>query len=789
MAYRALVCLYLYGGRDHHNTVVPYDQATYDLYSAQRPNFDFNPRATLTPTLLAPSVPLPAGRQYALAPALAKLKPIFDAGDLAVVLNVGVMREPTTKAQYLAQSVELPPNLFAHNFQQIQAQSLSPAQAASGWGGRLGDKVAILNTNQALTCINAAGNDVFLTGETIPQYGCLPSGPQALGSSANELTFGSARAKTALRAIMRGNVPNLIANQNAVVAGRSFDNYGILKTCIDAAPAISDRGNDPVHDALVAQMRLVLQMVATASLRGAEREIFFVTQGGYDLHSNMLGLDGLHTAYANAIDYLYYGAIELGVQDKLVLFDQTDFGRTGLQNEDGTDHGWGGNSLVIGAPVAGGRIYGTPPSLAAGGPDDLGQQRMLPSNPWEVIAEPLAEWMGATVPERATILPYRVRFPQANLPVIAPAATVPSSFAIGNAASANEGNSGTTNFTFVVTRTGGLDRAASVSWAVTGNGANPASAADFVGGAFPAGTANFAINAATANVVVPVQGDVAIETNEAFAVTLSNPSAGDVIGTATATSTIINDDNAPAFEAETTALFAAYTVQPTTGYKSAVDNLIKKMKANGVWAALGRFHFTTKTAGVNNADVVRDWKGGTALARIGNPVIDNLNGFIGGDPANYLALTGGLGAVPGYTLNSNAAFIWMANSNLGGGHAGMTPGSGALDLLVGWKDNGVIIRNGEGNNGAGVQIENGTLLGMVRRNANDFDIYGLNGAGAAAKATVNQASSVIDTRDQTLLTTGIAPSMKIFFAGAQLTDAQVTALRGDIATLFVEAAL
>ena len=167
--YKALVCVFLFGGNDYANTLVPYDTASYATYSALRSTIAI-PRADLAATALTPATPLAGGIQYALAPALAPLLPVFNAGKMAAVLNVGTLIQPTTKAQYLAKNVPLPPKLFSHNDQQSFWQSSTVEGAKSGWGGLMADLFLAYNHTPAVTAINAAGNAVFLTGRTASPY-------------------------------------------------------------------------------------------------------------------------------------------------------------------------------------------------------------------------------------------------------------------------------------------------------------------------------------------------------------------------------------------------------------------------------------------------------------------------------------------------------------------------------------------------------------------------------------------------------------------------------------------
>ena len=177
--YKALVCVFMYGGNDYANTLVPYDTASYNLYSGLRPAIA-TPRDSLTITALNPALSLPNSRQYALAPELKDLVPIFNAGQMGVLLNIGTLIQPTTKAEYTAKSVPLPPKLFSHNDQQSVWQSSSPEGSTKGWGGRMGDLFAASNGNATFTCVSAAGSAVYLSGNSAIPYQVSTNGSIAI---------------------------------------------------------------------------------------------------------------------------------------------------------------------------------------------------------------------------------------------------------------------------------------------------------------------------------------------------------------------------------------------------------------------------------------------------------------------------------------------------------------------------------------------------------------------------------------------------------------------------------
>jgi uncharacterized protein (DUF1501 family) len=399
--YKALVCIFLYGGNDYANTVTPYDQASYDAYARLRPGLAYQ-RAALDPTLLTPTTALGGGRQYALAPALAPLMPVFNAGKMAVMLNVGTLAQPTTKAQYTAKSVSLPPKLFSHNDQQSYWQSSSPEGASSGWGGRIGDLMQSGNGSSLLTCINAAGNAVFLAGKTAFQYSVSTNGPIPL--TGNTTVYSSATASAALKSLMTGLRANIFENEHAKVSKRSLDTGAQVTGALAAAPAFTTVY--PTGNSLADQLKVVARMISVGNELGAKRQVFFVSLGGFDLHDNLVTQQPiLLDRVATAMRAFYDHTVELGISDKVTAFTGSDFGRTLVPNTDGSDHGWGSMHFVMGGAVKGRQFYGTPPEIASNGPDDVGQGRLLPAIAVDQYASTLASWFGVSNTDMTTVLP------------------------------------------------------------------------------------------------------------------------------------------------------------------------------------------------------------------------------------------------------------------------------------------------------------------------------------------------------------------------------------------------
>ena len=398
--YKALVCVFLYGGNDYANTLTPYDQPSYDLYAKLRPVLAY-PRASLDATVLTPTAALAGGRQYSLAPALLPLLPLFNAGKLAVMLNVGTLAQPTTKAQYTAKSVALPPKLFSHNDQQSYWQSSSPEGAASGWGGRIGDLLQSGNGTSLLTCINAAGNAVFLAGKSAFQYSISTSG--AIGLSGSTSLYSSATASTALKTLMTGSRANIFENEHAKVSKRSLDTGAQITTALAASPAFT---TIYPTGSLADQLKIVARMISVSQELGAKRQVFFVSQGGFDLHDNLVAQEPvLLASVASAMKAFYDHTVELGIADKVTTFTGSDFGRTLVPNTDGSDHGWGSMHFVMGGAVKGQKFYGTPPVVADNGPDDVGQGRLLPGIAVDQYASTLASWFGVSNTDMTTVLP------------------------------------------------------------------------------------------------------------------------------------------------------------------------------------------------------------------------------------------------------------------------------------------------------------------------------------------------------------------------------------------------
>ena len=405
--YKALVCVFLYGGNDHGNTLVPVDSTNHAKYAAIRGSLA-TAQSALAATTLTPTTPLPDGLQLALAP----LKTAWDAGKLALQLNVGPLIVPTTVAQYTARSVPLPAKLMSHNDQQSTWQSDLAEGATSGWGGRMGDLMLSGNGGSVFTCTSVTGNAVFLAGQSAVQYQLSSSGAVAIKGLQKAL-FGSSAAQEALRTLITGTQAHLFADEYSRVTRRSIDAEAQVTAALAGLPALATAFPGTT---LGGQLKMVARMIAARASFGIRRQVFFVSLGGFDLHDNLLeNHPGLLTHVADAMKAFYDATVELGVSSQVTSFSASDFGRTLSSNGDGSDHGWGSHHLVLGGAVKGKAFYGTAPAIAVNGPDDVGQGRLLPTTAVDQFGATLATWFGVPESELATVVPNIGNFTQRNM--------------------------------------------------------------------------------------------------------------------------------------------------------------------------------------------------------------------------------------------------------------------------------------------------------------------------------------------------------------------------------------
>jgi uncharacterized protein (DUF1501 family) len=414
--YKAIVCVFLYGGNDYGNTIVPFDNTNYAKYAAIRTGIA-TPQADLALTALSPTTALPGGMQLALAPQMGRLKNLFDLGKLGVQLNVGPLVQPTTLAQYNAKSVPLPAKLFSHNDQQSVWQSSQAEGAVQGWGGRMGDLGLANNGNATFTCISVTGNAVYLAGQSAVPYQVSPSG--AVPINGLKSVYGSATCGAALNTLITQSSTHVMENEYAKTTKRSMDSE-VAVTAATAGVTLATPFNatNPLGSTnpLAAQLQMVAKLIAGRSALSAKRQVFMVSLGGFDNHDFLPTQHPiLLSSVSDALASFYDATVELGVANSVTAFTASDFGRTLASNGDGSDHGWGSHHFVLGGAVQGQKFYGTAPAIAVNGPDDVGQGRLLPTTSVDQFAATLASWFGVSATELPLVVPNINNYTLKNL--------------------------------------------------------------------------------------------------------------------------------------------------------------------------------------------------------------------------------------------------------------------------------------------------------------------------------------------------------------------------------------
>src|SRR6267142_2094812 len=453
--YKALVCVFMFGGNDASNMVLPTDTDSWTRYQAAR-NQGAQPIALMpagtppdttaargTPAFLGGVLPItlktaqafPAGtagsgaRPFALHPLLTNLQSIFTQGKVAVAANVGTLLTPTTKTQYQGKQVPLPRSLFSHNDQQSEWQSGAAEGARIGWAGQMGDLLASANgANSIFTAISTAGNAVMLAGNTILQYQVSASGAVGINGISNASLYGTSSGPAALRAVITTpSSSSVYPSDYAAVVNRSISAGSTLNTALAGVTVVAPTqytnpitGNAATNP-LATQLQTVAHIIAAAPALGAKRQIFFVSIGGFDTHANQNNVQpNLMAQLDHGLAYFYTTLSGLGLADSVTAFTMSEFARTFTTNGLGTDHAWGSHHLVVGGAVKGGDMYNQFPTVGVdlGGfnnPNAVGSGALIPTVAVDQYAATLGAWFGVTPANLATIFPNLARFTPATL--------------------------------------------------------------------------------------------------------------------------------------------------------------------------------------------------------------------------------------------------------------------------------------------------------------------------------------------------------------------------------------
>lgn len=428
--YKALVCVFLLGGLDNHDVLLPYDTSSFATFSNARQSLlqrQGNARQRSSLLSITPNeTGILGGRQVALPPEMPQMKALFDRGNAAIVANVGPLIEPVTRTTFESGAARLPPRLFSHNDQQATWQASAPEGAQFGWGGLFADAVLGSGANAGspeFTTIASTEVGPFLTGRSARAYNVDVSGAATVNALEG---LRSSNLSSEERLMLENLQQQLRADgfsgshilerdfANAVNGGfRSNSTYDQARRAGGGLSTVFPEG------ALGQQLRSVAETIAVRGQLSVSRQIFYVGVGGFDTHSEQAGnlplllseIDGGVSAFFSAME-------ELGVGNDVTLFTASDFGRTLAVNGDGTDHGWGGHSFVVGGSVRGKQIYGSVPDFSLGHEADSGGGRLIPSVSVEQFAAPLGRWFGLSDSELATALPNLGNFDANQVPIL-----------------------------------------------------------------------------------------------------------------------------------------------------------------------------------------------------------------------------------------------------------------------------------------------------------------------------------------------------------------------------------
>jgi uncharacterized protein (DUF1501 family) len=437
--YKALVCVYLSGGNDSFNSIVPYSATQYAAYRQSRNGLVSAGGLALEQaaiqaqslTALPASGGLPGGLpsdggSYGLHAALAPLRSLFNTGKMAVVANVGTLLQPVTQAAYQAGTVPVPPQLFSHDDQTTCWQTGRPDDAnADGWGGRIADLLYQSNVGMAPMSISLANENRYLRAGIVNPYAMDASGVDKmsyLGNGSESWIMGeNPGGATAYQALIaEGTQAHVLEREYARSHARAIDNYEIVSAALDSAPPLTT----PFPDTdLGNQLRMVARLIGVRTALGMSRQVFYVSTGDYDTHDDQIDTHQANLAeFAGALAAFQSAMDELGTAQKVTTFSASDFGRSLAVNGDGTDHGWGGHHFVLGGAVRGARFYGRMPSLAQNtdanpdvNPDDTGYGQIIPTTSVDQYAATLAAWFGVSTGDINDIFPNLHRFDASNL--------------------------------------------------------------------------------------------------------------------------------------------------------------------------------------------------------------------------------------------------------------------------------------------------------------------------------------------------------------------------------------
>jgi len=408
--FKALVCIFLSGGNDGGNTIIPYDSTSYSSYNKSRAELALDQKTLLPITPKSYN----DGKSYALHPQIPEIQSLFSSGKLSILANVGTLVAPTNITSY-QQGSSIPLQLYSHLDQQNQWQCSISDQPIllTGWGGRLGDLMNSLNTNPTISMnLSLSGTNIFQVGQNIAPYMMNGGGATPLdGYNNGSPTIN--QAYLGLKKILGNSYSNILGSTFTKTTSDAAASAEYMNTVLTGAPNLKTvfpntyTGNN---------LNMVAKLIALAPTLGLKRQVFYVNMGGFDSHASQLASHGGLLAEVSACMNAFYNAtVELGLEKQVTTFTASDFSRTYSPNSGGTDHAWGNSQFIMGGSIKGGDIFGTMPSLTLGATDDVGRGRWIPSTSVDQYSATLAKWFGVSATNMSTVIPNIGRFSNQDL--------------------------------------------------------------------------------------------------------------------------------------------------------------------------------------------------------------------------------------------------------------------------------------------------------------------------------------------------------------------------------------
>jgi len=409
--YKALVCVFLFGGNDSNNMVIPFDTTGYASYKSARGGL------ALAQNQLLPVHPPSIGSPFAFHPRFGALQSLFNNQHLAVLANVGTLIQPTTPTQFQRGGALLPMNLFSHSDQEAQMQTaVLDKMSDTGWAGRTADKIQSIYGGNFPIIISLAGTNVFCEG-LVAQAIQSNGNPTQLLSGYSGSAESNARF-AALQSLLTFDTGLTLVQAASSTTGNAIQNGQALAAALATATPLATQF--PKNSYFASQLQQIAKIIQIRSALGLARQIFFVSMGGFDTHSNQLTQqDSLFNDMNQSLNAFYQATVEMGVAPNVTTFTLSDFGRTYSPNSTGTDHAWGSHHLIMGGAVKGGDFYGTFPTLAVNGPNDAtGQGRWVPTTSLDQYAATLAQWFGVSASDLPSIFPNLANFTSPTLGIM-----------------------------------------------------------------------------------------------------------------------------------------------------------------------------------------------------------------------------------------------------------------------------------------------------------------------------------------------------------------------------------